>query len=237
MQSSNPQILKSSNPQILKSSKSSVRTFARLSSLAVIVSFGCISQAQAICQVVLGTNWSTASWFGCSSSPPATSDDAAVGLNLTLNQNVTVNSLTIDAARTLNASSFTLTLAATTPLIVNGTFTAGTSTVKFSDADHTVNSNITFYNLQWTNPITAPRTITINGAITYTGSTFNLGGSSSTNKVTFTGTGSVNPAVTLTNCTSTVTGITCPAVNPPVAASIGLSLKDNPVIFSEELKE
>ncbi len=206
-----------------------------MSSLAAIISFGCISQVQAAtCASTGNGNWSTVGIWNCGHVPTIT-DDAEIEHTVTLDQDITVNNIPIILG-TLNAGSYTITLTGIY-LIQNQTFNYGTSTVKISDADHILNTNLTFYNLQWAMLITAPRTMTINSAVTYTGTTFNLGGSSSTNKVTFTGTGSVNPTVTLDYCTSTVTGINCPAVNPPVAASIGLSLKDKPVIFSEELKE
>jgi len=116
--------------------------------------------------------------------------------------------------------------------------------VKLSDADHSFSiSNLTFYNLQWVSAApTAPRTLTINGGVTITkatGGTFNLDGTP-TNPVTFAGTGNFGSMVTVNNCAgkpATMTNVTCiaPITNNPVSAPI-FSLKDNPAIFSEEVK-
>ncbi len=116
-------------------------------------------------------------------------------------RNITVSAGTFDAANATLVIYGNLTY-------LGGTFTTTGSTVKLTDGNHTLDG-VALNNLQWDSSLTAVRTVTINGAITHAG-TFNLSGSSSTNKVSFTGTGSVSPAVTLTNCTSTVTGINCP---------------------------
>ena len=240
------QILKSSNPQILKNS---VKTFARLSSLIAILVFQFIStQAQAACNDTSSGNWSGAIWLtgagNCSASPPGATDNVTIFNNVTLDQNVAVNEITL-ALGTLNASNFTLTLTATeTIMLAGGTFNADTSTVKLSDADHSFSvSNLTFYNLQWATPLTAPRTLAINGntlMITRAaGGTFNLDGTP-TNPVTFAGTGNFGSMVTVNNCAgkpATMTNVTCiaPITNNPVSAQIFL-LKDKPAIFSEEVK-
>jgi len=123
---------------------------------------------------------------------------------------------------------------------VGSTFTPGTSTVKLSDADHTINTSITFYNLQWVSAPTAARTITINTMITIAGGgTFGLDGTP-TNPVTFAGTGNFGSMVTVNNCAGkplSMTNLTCnaPIVNNTVSAPI-FSLKDKPAIFSEEVK-
>lgn len=131
-----------------------------------------------------------------------------------------MQSIRIDPTSTLNADSHTITLSGATPTIFDGTFNAGTSTVKFSDANHTVNSSFTLYNWQWATPLTAPRTITVNAGETVTkaaGGTFNLDGSSATNTVSFAGTGTISPAMTVYYCATPggVTGITCNAGGPP----------------------
>jgi hypothetical protein len=112
-----------------------------------------------------------------------------------------------------------------------GTFiTTGGSTVKLSDDNHTL-SGAALNNLQWVSALTAPRTITINGAITIGGTfggTFNLDGTA-TNKVSFIGTGSVSPAIVVNNCaSSTVTGVTC-ASSGAVSAPIDFSFNHKPV--------
>ena len=144
---------------------------------------------------------------------------------------LTAGDITISAG-TFDATSATLVIYRNLTYS-GGTFTTTGSTVKLSDGNHTLDG-VALNNLQWDSPITAPRTITVNGAVTHAG-TFNLSGSSSTNKVTFTGTGSVSPAVTLTNCTSTVTGINCGGGGGAVSAPIGISLDTKPVIFSREV--
>jgi len=184
-------------------------------------------------------NWSTITW-SCG-HVPTTDNVTSIVAPVTLDQNVAVNQIRL-APGTLNASNVTITLTATEPIInAGGTFNADTSTVKLSDADHSFSGSIlTFYNLQWETPLTAPRTLTINIGVTITkatGGTFNLDGTP-TNPVTFAGIGSVSPTITVNNCAaSTVTGITCnlPIGNNLVSAPI-FSLKDKPAIFSEEVK-
>jgi|WetSurMetagenome_2_1015567.scaffolds.fasta_scaffold58438_3 hypothetical protein len=241
LKSSNPQIFKSSNLQIFKSSKSSVKTFARLSSLIAIVSFECISQAQA-CNSIGNGNWSSIGWNSCSTSPPAATENVTIFGTVTLDQNVAVNQITL-ATGTLNAANFTLTLTATEPLMnVGSTFNADTSTVKLSDADHSFStSSFTFYNLQWATPLTAPRTVTIAFTITKaTGGTFNLDGTAA-NPVTFAGAGNFASMVTVNNCAgkpATMTNLTCnaPIVNNPVSAPIDLHFSKQPETFATEIK-
>ena len=211
--------------------------------LAILVFQFISPQAQAVCTTTsFGINWDAATWTGCSTSPPTSADDVTISTPVTLNQPVTVNQILLSPG-TLNASTITITLTATEPIInAGGTFNADTSTVKLSNANHHSfsTSNFTFYNLQWETPLTAPRTLTINTGVTITkatGGTFNLDGTP-TNPVTFAGTGSVSPTITVNNCAaSTVTGITCnlPIGNNLVSAPI-FSLKDKPAIFSEEVK-
>jgi len=202
-------------------------------------------QVHAICINTAGGNWSGTIWLtgvgNCSTSPPGSADNVTIFPPVTLDQPVTVNQIHLSLG-TLNASTFTITLTATETIInAGGTFNADTGTVKLNDADHSFStSNFTFYNLQWETPLTAPRTLTINIGVTITkatGGTFNLDGTP-TNPVTFAGTGSVSPTITVNNCAaSTVTGITCnlPIGNNLVSAPI-FSLKDKPAIFSEEVK-
>lgn len=107
----------------------------------------------------------------------------------TLAANATIdNILTIGASTTLNLSSFTLNLVASgTPLVNNGTFTAGTSTVNFSNAASTNVPALNYYNLNLTG---GARVLANSGAIgisnvftpgagafTVTGSTVNFNGS------------------------------------------------------------
>ena len=118
------------------------------------------------------------------------------------------------------------------------------SRVKLSiDKDHTINGIIIF-GLQWETSLTAPRTLTINGTIDLRGGGFNLDGTP-TNPVTLAGTGDImngdGSGVTVNNCimnSATMTHVTCnaPIVNNPISAAIGFSLKDKPVIFTEEVK-
>ncbi len=258
LKSSNPQILKSSNPQILKSSKNSVKTFARLSSLAVIVSFGCISQASAlICNSVGTGNWNTAGTWECFTMPPFTpgtgtaqvpgnSDFANIksGHTITVDVDVAVASLQFNGG-TLNAGSYNFVLSDGEVIRFpsGGTFNAQTSTVKLTDANHTFAYNTTFYNLQWATPLTAPRTLTINSSITITkatGGTFNLDGTA-TNPVTFAGAGNFASPITVNNCAgkpATMTNLTCnaPVANNPVNAPIDLHFSKQVESYSTEIE-
>jgi hypothetical protein len=155
--------------------------------------------------------------------PPGPTDNVTIfPPAVTLDQNVAVKQITL-ASGTLNASNFTITLTATEPilLLLPGTFNAGTSTVKLSNADHSFStSSFTFYNLQWATPLTAQRTLAINGNnLTITraaGGTFNLDGTP-TNPVTFEGTGNFASMVTVNNCAGkplSMTNVTC---NPPAS--------------------
>jgi len=212
--------------------------------LMILFSVLASSQVHALCSSTSANTWSAATWSGCSASLPGPSDNVSISNSITLDQNVAVNEIHLSPG-TLNASNFTITLTATEPILnAGGTFNAGTSTVKLSDADHSFStSNLTFYNLQWATPLTAPRTLAINGntlMITRAaGGTFNLDGTP-TNPVTFAGTGNFGSMVTVNNCAgkpSTMTNLTCnaPIANNPVSAQI-FSLKDKPAIFSEEVK-
>jgi len=201
------------------------------------------TQASAACNATTNGNWSTVGIWSCGYVPITTDDVNITASPVTLNQDVAVKSITIAFGGSLNASNFILTLTATEPIIVAGsTFTPGTSTVKLSDANHTINTSITFYNLQWVSAPTAARTITINTIITIAASgTFNLDGMP-TNPVTFAGTGNFGSPVTVNNCAgkpASMTNLTC---NPPagggggaVSAPIGISLDTKPVIFSREV--
>ncbi|OQX06173.1 MAG: hypothetical protein BWK80_51170 [Desulfobacteraceae bacterium IS3] len=79
-------------------------------------------------------------------------------------------------------------------------------------------NSITLYNWQWATPLTAPRTLTINAGMTVTkaaGGTFNLDGTAA-NPVSFAGTGTITPALTVYYCgSSTVTNIDCQPGGPP----------------------
>jgi hypothetical protein len=227
-----------------------------LSSLIAIVSFGLItSQAQALsCESQSTGNWNTAAIWSCfSMMPPGTSQvpgvndyaDIQSGHTITVDVDVAVKMLQF-LGGTLNAGSYNFVLSGggggeVIRFPSGGTFNAQTSTVKLTDAGHAFAYNTTFYNLQWATPLTAPRTLTINTGVTITkatGGTFNLDGTP-TNPVTFAGTGSVSPTITVNNCAaSTVTGITCnaPIVNNPVNAPIDLNMNKPVETFATEIE-
>jgi len=214
--------------------------------LAILVFQFISTQASAFCNNTSSGNWSGVTWLtgarNCSASPPGATDNVNIISNVTLNQDVTVNSITIIPGGVLNASTFTLTLTDPEPLFFpGGTFNADTSTVKLSNADHELGFNITFYNLQWVTPLTAPRTLTIKNSSTITiNGTLNIDGTP-TYPVTLAGDGNFASAVTVNNCAGkplSMTNVTCnaPIANNPISAAIGFSLKDKPVIFREEVK-
>jgi hypothetical protein len=132
------------------------------------------------------------------------------------------NVLTIDASSTLDAGSNTLNLSGTgTPLVVNGTFTEGTSTVDFNAAGAQNIPGLTYYNLSTStgDTKTLQGTTTISNLLTINPSTtLNAGSavlnlsrdgsplivngafSAGTSTVDFNGTGTQNiPAITYFN--------------------------------------
>ena len=136
---------------------------------------------------------------------------------ITLNGNLTVK-------RNINAGAATF---------------SGAGKIILTDADHTITGPVNIHNLE-TAAFTAPRTITINGAVTATGTTKLNGVSGSL--IAFTG--ASTPTFTAFNsyyCSAAggVTGITCNASAPPpppVSASINLISNEKPVIFAEEVE-
>jgi len=116
---------------------------------------------------------------------------------------------------------------------------SGAGKIILTDADHAIYGPVNVHNLE-TAAFTAPRTITINGAVTATGTTKLNGVSGSL--IAFTG--ASTPTFTAFNsyyCSAAggVTGITCNASAPPpppVSASINLMSNEKPVIFAEEVE-
>jgi len=214
------------------------------------------SQASALtCDSNTSGNWNIATNWNCVVMPgdtptnqvPGTSDFANIqsGHTITVDVDVAVKMLQF-LGGTLNAGSYNFVLSGSNGEVIRfpsgGTFNSDNSTVKLTDANHTFAYNTTFYNLQWAPPLTAPRTLTINTGVTITkatGGTFNLDGTP-TNPVSFAGGGNFASMVTVNNCAgkpASMTNVTCnaPIGNNPVSAPI-FSLKDKPVIFSEEVK-
>jgi len=132
-------------------------------------------------------------------------------------------------------------------LTLAGDITTGTTTFSgagkmiLTDAAHTIAGPVNVHNLE-TATFTGWRTITINGAVTATGTTKLNGVSGSL--IVFTGTST--PTFTAFNsyyCSAAggVTGITCNASAPPppsvpISASINLISNEKPVIFAEEVE-
>lgn len=147
----------------------------------------------------------------------------STGGTKTLLGNTTVsNVLTINTGSTLAASSFSLTLSANgTPLVNNGTFTAGTSTVIFSGSGAQNIPGLTYYNLNTTTGGTkslqantnVSNVLTVGAGTTFAPSSFtlNLSGTGTplvvsgtftagTSTVDFNGSGAQNiPALTYYN--------------------------------------
>ncbi len=104
----------------------------------------------------------------------------ATGGTKTLTGTVTVNTVVaVGASSTLDLSSQTLTLAGSgTPLVINGTFTASTSTINFTSTSATNIAGATYnnINLSGSNTKTAQGAISVNGLLTIaSGVTFDLG--------------------------------------------------------------
>lgn len=127
-----------------------------------------------------GGNWSTASNWNCGGTArvPTTTDTVEItsGSPISLNQNTTVQNITVDtgAVFTTDNNSRVLTLTAGTAFTIagTGTFTPGNSTVAITaDANTTLTSGaITFNNLQLIPTISGNRTYTFgSGAITVNG--------------------------------------------------------------------
>jgi len=129
-------------------------------------------------------------------------------------------------------------------LTVKKNITAGTATFSgagkmiLTDAAHAITGAVNVHNLE-TAAFTGWRTITINGAVTATGTTKLNGVSGSL--IVFAG--ASTPTFTAFNsyyCSAAggVTGITCNAgaPPPPISASINLISNEKPVIFAEEIE-
>ena len=171
--------------------------------------------------------WSAAPWTK-GHVPTSTEQAYIYSSNITLDSDIVIISFQLISSSSLNAGSYTLTMSNNAPISVTSgcTFNAGTSTVKFSDANHLVNTSFTLYNWQWAAPLTAPRTLTIQAGFTVTkaaGGTFNLDGSSATNTVSFAGTGSIaGGPITVYYCGGNpgpVAGIICIAGGPPAPSA------------------
>ena len=88
----------------------------------------------------------------------------------------------IDATKSLDAAGYTLMLTKATgsPLLVNGTFTASTSTVNYSGGTSNGIATTTYYNLTvntagtLTGNVTSTNLLTINTGKSLAGATFNL---------------------------------------------------------------
>jgi len=134
-------------------------------------------------------NWSTAATWTANAVPPTINSMGAVTIahNITQDQNATVSSITINAARTLTASANTLTIsnnASATTFANSGTLTAsGTHTVTFAGSGtHTISGTQTFQNVTTTTGVNfgANSTISATGAFQING-----GGFVSTNAPTY----------------------------------------------------
>lgn len=137
----------------------------------------------------------------------------------------------LDSSGTINLNG---NLSVATTSVTGSTTFSGSGKIMLLDNSHTI-TGPNIYNLEIA-PLTAPRTITISGALTVTG-TIVLNGSSSTNLISFTGGGSVTPPFTSYYCASSnVTGITCSNIAPSaISAAIDLSSTKTPTLYSEEL--
>jgi len=115
---------------------------------------------------------------------------------------------------------------------------SGAGKIILTDADHTIGGPVNVHNLE-TAAFTAPRTITIDRAVSATGTT-KLNGVSG-HPIVFAGASTPTfTAFTSYYCLSNggMTNITCNASAPPspVSASINLMSNEKPVIFAEEVE-
>ena len=162
--------------------------------------------------LVINGTWTASSSAVLYSGAGATNITSAIYYNLTAGSTngilagavTSTNILTIPSTGALNATGYTMNLSGTgTPLVVSGTFTASTSTVKYSGAGATNLASETYYNLvaSSTNGILGGNVTSTNALTINAGSALNLTGYI----VNLTGTGT--PLVingTFTESTSTM---------------------------------
>ena len=76
--------------------------------LAILVFQFISPQAQAVCTPSVFGDWNTVTWTGCIASPPGATDDVVIPTNVTLDQDATVNSVTVSGSGDLSsrASSY-----------------------------------------------------------------------------------------------------------------------------------
>ncbi len=118
----------------------------------------------AACSATASGNWSSsATWTSCGGGTPQSGDTVTIpgSRTVTLDTTATISALVVDAAGTLNGSSGTLSIvgaAFTGGFTVNGTFNAGTSTIKLIggltiaggiSSGIAGSSSLTFYNLEY----------------------------------------------------------------------------------------
>lgn len=184
------------------------------------------------CTTTMNGNWSNASIWDCGHVPIASNTAyVGTGLTLTLDTDIQGYYLGFRAGSTIDAGSHTLSFDFPFGTMGwDGTFNAGTSTVKLSDADNWLYNDYTYNNLIM-NTLTAPRTITIGSpglprTITVNGNF--ISGSSLTNTISFVkGNAASNVANPVTSyyCASNggIDNITCLPGGPPPTAPTGLT--------------
>lgn len=93
-------------------------------------------------------DWTTAGTWTANAAPSNSNNLGIVTINhnVTLDQNATVGSLTINSGKELNGSSSTLTISVGGTFTNNGTFTTGTSTVSFAGSGSVLGSSSTTFN-------------------------------------------------------------------------------------------
>lgn len=128
-------------------------------------------------------NWGTAGTWTANAIPPTASSMGAVTIahNVTQNQDAIASSVTINASRTLTATTNTLTInngTSGTTFTNNGTLTSsGTHAVTFSGAaTHTVSGTVAFNNVNTSTGVNFGSGSTVNGTFT-----INSGGFVATN--------------------------------------------------------
>lgn len=114
-------------------------------------------------------DWNNAAtWVG--NRVPFEGDQVTIAHNVTLNQNATVSSLTIDAAATLTSEASAarvLTIQDGGSLTNNGTFTANDGTLAFAGSGSLAGSSTTtLNNLSIAGGVAIPSTATVNGTAT-----------------------------------------------------------------------
>ncbi len=132
--------------------------------ISFLLLMGWSAQAQVVKTSTTASNWSTVTWSPAGA--PAAIDDAIIATNVTVNQNVTVTNLTINAGSTLTMSgAFTLTV--TGALNVNGTLAGGAGTGLIAVTGNTILSGTGAINLA-AGSFTSSGTTTLNGTSTIT---------------------------------------------------------------------